>query len=175
VDARVGELTADELGRLRLLGTDEGVPTLAAALDVLHDVPVMVELKQPRLRAGRLEQRCAAVLADHAGPWCVASFNPASVRWFRRQFPSAVRVLTSGPLTDARLPGAVRTRLSQLRDLDAVAPHAVSYDLRGLPSPVTDVWREHGGLLVTWTAVGDDDLARARSVADNVIFEHALP
>jgi glycerophosphoryl diester phosphodiesterase len=171
----VRELTAAQLAGLRLAGTDEHVPTLAAALGVLRAVPVMVEIKQDRVRAGALEAAIAAVLDEHPGPVCVASFNPTSVRWFRRRRPAVVRVLTAGPLDGNGLPTPVRRRLASLRDLPRVAPAAVSYDLAGLPTAATDVWRERGGALVTWTVRTPADLARARELADNVIFEHVRP
>jgi hypothetical protein len=151
------------------------VPTLRDALRALRAVPVMVELKQARPRPGKLERAVAGVLDDHDGPWCVASFNPASLRWFRRERPGAVRVLTASPLLDGKLSALLLRRLAELRDLPSVVPHAVSYDLDALPTAATDRWREHGGLLVTWTAVGAAGLARARQLADNVIFEHVRP
>lgn len=175
IPSRVAALDAAQLAQVRLADGVVGVPTLAAALRVLRGAPVMVELKQSRPWAGRLEARVAAVLDDHAGPWCVASFNPGTLRWFRHRRPDAVRVLTAGPLTGVRMPAVVRARLARLHHLDEVAPHAVSYDLRALPTPETDRWRTDGGTLVTWTAVGDGEVALARTLADNVVFEHARP
>jgi hypothetical protein len=172
---RIGKVALEELAALPLVGSSETIPTLAAALDVLGTAPVMVEVKQAGLRAGALERAVAAVLARHPGPWCVAGFNPATTRWFRRHDPDAVRVLTAGALASSPLPAPVRRRLASLADLDAVAPHAVSYELEGLPTVVTDRWREAGGTLVTWTVEGDAELDRARSLADNLIFEGVRP
>lgn len=173
---RIGEVTLEQLRRHPLLGSHEVVPTLAESLAVLAETPTMVEVKSLRLTAGRAEEAIAGVLDDHHGPVCVASFNPAVGRWLRRHRPSVPRVLTSGPASSfGRLPGPVRARLAALRDLDGVAPAAVSYDLRGLPNEVTDRWREAGGVLVTWTVADDDALVRARRLADNVIFEHLRP
>ena len=172
---KVADLTVAELAAVQLGGTTEHVPTLAAALRILTDVPVMVELKQVNLRAGALEASVASLLDAHPGPWCVASFNPASVRWFRRNRPDAVRVLTAGPIDGAKLPGFLRRRLAELKGLAGVAPHAVSYDLKGLPNPACDLWRARGGALVTWTATDAAELARARQLADNVIFENVAP
>jgi glycerophosphoryl diester phosphodiesterase len=172
---RIRELTAAQLADLRLVGTDEHIPTLAEVLAVLRDVPVMVEVKQGRLRVGGLESATAAVLDDHPGPVCVASFNPASVRWFRTRRPAVVRVLTASPLDGNSLPAVVRRRLAALKDLATVAPAAVSYDLAGLPNPATDAWRELGGAIVTWTVRDAADLAKAHEVADNLIFENIRP
>lgn len=172
---RVADLQAAELARTRLHDTDHHVPTLRAALRVLTDVPVMVELKQPALRVGALERAVATILDDHPGPWCVAGFNPLSLRWFQRHRPHAVRLLTAGPLTHVPMPRVLRHRLAALADLSRVLPHAVSYDLEGLPNPACEAWREAGGALLAWTAVGTEEVARARRVADNVIFERATP
>ncbi len=172
---RVAQRTAAELAGERLLDTDHGVPSLGEALGVLGDTPVMVEVKSLRLGAGVLEPAVASVLDDHRGPWCVASFNPASVAWFARHRPDAVRVLTSGGLVGGGLPRPVARRLERLAVLDRVAPHAVSYPLAELPTEATDAWRDRGGAVVAWTATTDAELARAHEVADNVVFEHIRP
>ena len=172
---RIADLTVAELATVSLGGTREPVPTLAAALALLRNVPVMVELKQPSVRVGDLEAAVAPLLDVHPSPWCVASFNPGSLRWFRRHRPEAVRVLTAGPINGARLPKVLRRRLAELKDLPNVAPHAVSYDLDGLPNGPCDAWRSRGGVLIAWTADSRDTLARARELADNVIFEHVTP
>jgi glycerophosphoryl diester phosphodiesterase len=175
-DAKVGDLSASHLAGLRMRGTDEPVPTLPQALGAMRGrAPVMVEIKSMRMAAGRIEPVVAAVLDAYEGPVCVASFNPRTLQWFRRHRPSVPRVLTAGPLTGWPLPPAVRRRLSDLRDAAAVTPAAVSYELAGLPSPVTDAWRGAGGALVTWTVRNERQLERARRLADNVIFEHVRP
>jgi glycerophosphoryl diester phosphodiesterase len=174
-DARIGELTAAQLATLRLASSDEHVPTLAEVLRTMGDAPVMVELKQDRLRTGALEAATAAVLEVHPGPVCVAGFNPGSLRWFRKHRPDVVRVLTASPLDDTALPGVLRRRLAALKDLPSVVPAAISYDLAGLPNAATDAWRARGGVLVTWTVCDDASLVRARELADNVIFERVRP
>ncbi len=174
-NGRVNELTAAELGALGLDGTDIGIPTLTAALDVLSDVPVMVEVKQIRPRGGRLERTIAAMLGEHPGPCCVASFNPASMRWFRRHRPNLVRVLTASHRLEVRMPRVILRRLAELRDLPSVEPAAVSYELGGLPNPATERWRAAGGALLAWTVTTEDELQRARRLTDNVIFEGIRP
>lgn len=172
---RVGQVRAADLAAMPLTGSSETVPTLVAALAVLGHAPVMVEVKQAGLRAGALERAVAAILTGHAGPACVAGFNPATTRWFRRSAPQVLRVLTAGVLDGGPLPGPVRRRLAALADLDAVAPHAISYELAGLPTAETARWRDAGGTVVTWTVTSEDELRRAGTVADNVIFERVRP
>lgn len=177
---RVGDLDVAALHALPLLdaagaATTETVPTLTAALEAVGERPVMVEIKSRRLRAGRLEEQVAAALDAHPGPACVASFNPTTVRWFRRHRPDVIRVLTATADADPRLPAAVRRRLAELRDAATLEPHAVSYDLAGLPNAATTAWRAMGRPLITWTVRTEADLAKAEVEADNLIFENVRP
>ncbi len=175
VDRRIGEMTGDELQGFRLEETDEHIPRLPEALEALRDVPVMVELKSPRLRAGALERRVAALLDEHPGPVCVASFNPVALRWFRRNRPDLPRVLTATSESSSGLPAPLVRRLANLRDLRSVDPVAVSYDVKGLPQPAVDQWRDRGGAVVTWTVHDEATWETARRHADNIIFENIRP
>lgn len=172
---RVGHLDAHALAALRVGGSDEGVPTLAAALQVLVDVPVMVEVKNATAAATLLEPAVAAVLADHPGAACVASFNPRTLTWFREQAPDLPRVQTSGDLEHPDLPDSVAWSLRTLRWLRPVRPCAVAHQLSLVDDRAVQSYREAGGTVVTWTVTDADDLARARRWADNVVFEHLPP
>lgn len=82
------------LKTVKLGGTEETIPTLAQALDILcaAGVPVIVEVKPvSRLQRNAL---CAAVLTEldrRDGHFCIESFDPRIVRWFRRRAPELLR------------------------------------------------------------------------------------
>lgn len=172
---RVASLTPQELGEIGLVGTEHGVPTLAEALQVLTDVPVMVEVKSSRLRPGVLEREVARLVQGHPGPICVASFNPVVLRWFRRRHPDTIRVLTATSQGLTGFTAPLLRRLADLRDLPSVSPAAVSYDLKGLPHPAVDAWRRIGGTVIAWTVATEAAAEEAATVADNIIFEHIRP
>ena len=163
------------LAQVALAELPDEVPTLVAALGVLARVPVMVELKQERWRIGALERSVAGLLAVHPGPHCVASFHPASIAWFARNRPATVRVFTLSDQADAPMPALLRDRFATLRPLGPMRPHAVSFDVRGLPTAATRRWREEGGTLTTWTVRDAATLATAREHADGLIFEGLVP
>ena len=163
------------LGDVPLDAMPEHVPTLVASLDVLLTVPVMVEIKQEGLRVGALERAVAQVLDAHAGPHCIASFHPASVAWFARNRPATVRAFTLTDQDDAPMPAVLRDRFATLRPLGLLRPHALSFDVRGLPTAATVRWREEGGTLTTWTVRDEATLATARAHADGMIFEGVTP
>lgn len=171
----VSRMTAEELSLVRLGDTDEHVPTLAQALEVAGQAPVMVEIKNERARAGGLEAAAVTVMAAHddagGGPTCAASFNPWTLRWLRRRRPAVDRVLTAGPMDNATIPAGMKWTVRTLRLLARIEPVAVSYDVVGLDAPSVQEYREAGGTVVAWTVSTPELLATARRLADNVIFE----
>jgi hypothetical protein len=73
------------------------------------------------------------------------------------------------------MPRLVRDRLATLRPLGLLRPHALSFDVRSLPSETTARWRSDGGTLTTWTVHDEATLASARVHADGLIFEGVRP
>lgn len=151
------------------------VPTLAEVLDELGDAPVMVEVKNLQRGWGRIEPAVAAVLDDHTGRACVASFHPGSLRWFRRNRPAVIRAQTASARFDAQIPTVLGRALAWMLLNGRSLPHLLSYDLDGLDHSVVQRWRARGGVVVTWTVRTEEGLARARELADNVVFEHIDP
>lgn len=172
---RVEQTTMAELSGLRLLHTDERVPSLHEVLECVADrVPVVIELKT-RGPIGPLESAVLETIARHPGRYSVQSFNPWSMVWWRRRAPSVPRGMLSG---DTREYDVTRPEQFVLRVLGLaplVAPHYVGYELAALPHPAPSGLRGYGVPLLAWTIRTNDDLARARRVADNVIFEGIDP
>ena len=88
--------------RARVLGgTDERVPRFSDALDILAaaHVPVVVEVKaSPDRRRGELCRKVLGIIDAHTGNFCVESFDPFIVAWFRFHAPDLLR----GQLTAQR-------------------------------------------------------------------------
>lgn len=168
VDVRTSPLAAL---REHHLGDGTPVPTLAEALDVLGDAPVMVEVKNLTRGWGRIEPAVAEVLDDHRGRAYVASFHPGSLRWFRRNRPRVLRAQTASVRFDAQIPSVLGRALAWMLLNGRSLPHLLSYDVGGLEHPVVRSWRRRGGVVVAWTVRNDEDLRRAAAGADNVVFE----
>lgn len=165
------------LGEVRehQLADGTAVPTLAEVLAVLGDAPVMVEVKNLARGWGRIEPAVAAVLDDHDGRACVASFHPGTLRWFRLHRPEVIRAQSASPEFGPQVPAPVGRALAWLLLNGRSLPHLLSYDVTGLRHPVVRRWRARGGVVVAWTVRDEADLARAVAGADNIIFEHIDP
>jgi glycerophosphoryl diester phosphodiesterase len=178
-EGRLCDHTAAELGRLRLAGTDETIPTLAETLALVgHRAMVLIELKTPAGEVGALERRVHEVLIDHNGPTAVIGFNPYSHGWFAQHHPKILRGLDSYAYAD----DAARTLAPEQRrayaSLDHVAiakPHFLALGLDMLPSKRADALRRAGMPVVAWTVRSPEQWRSVRGHCDNMIFEGFVP
>lgn len=158
----VEERTADDLAALHLLGSDQRIPTLEQALDVIGgQALVLVELKTPPGQEGSLERRVADLLADYSGPAGVLSFNADALAWLRGHAPELPRGLNAS--TAEQLAAAKRAGAGFL---------SVSLDLA--PHPQVQAWRRTGKA-IAWTAHSVTGLMDALGWVDNAIFEGFQP
>ena len=177
-DARIRDLTFEELRR-HPLPDGSHVPEFCEVLALLQGrVPLLVEIKhyggaEPVARAA-LE-----ALRGYAGPWCVESFHPLAVRYFRRHAPHALRgqLVFGGASGEGGASAAVRFALRHLLVNFIGRPHFVAraYPYGRSPS----LWlmrRLFRPLMAAWTLRTPEALEAARrDGCDMPIFEGFLP
>ena len=90
---RVDSLTAEELSRLHLGGTEDGVPTFRQVLDLVDGrIPLLVEMKEDLGKYG-VAKKTAEMLREYKGEYIVESFNPLSLARFGTLMPEVAKGL----------------------------------------------------------------------------------
>ena len=90
-DVKLSSLTLDELKKYRLLGTEYTIPTFLEVLELVDGrVPLLVELKGESGNTA-LCPVAANLLDTYMGAYCVESFNPLLLRWFKKNRPDTAR------------------------------------------------------------------------------------
>ena len=170
---RLADRTAADLANLRLVGTDEPIPTLLETLAVIgHRAMVHVELKTPYGEVGPLEQRTHEVIIDHAGPVCVIGFNPYSHAWFAERYPGVLRGLDSYSYRRApHMAEAQRRSFAELEHIAIARPHFLALGLDMLPSERAAGLRAEGMPLIAWTVKAPEQWEPLKDSCDNLIFE----
>ncbi|MBQ7320925.1 MAG: glycerophosphodiester phosphodiesterase [Clostridia bacterium] len=90
---KLNEYTREELQQLRLSESEETVPTLDQVLETVGGrVPLLIELKGESAGGdGALCEKLAERLETYGGAYCVESFNPMILSWFKRNCPHIAR------------------------------------------------------------------------------------
>ena len=172
VDSRVEDMTWSELCKLRLAGTEYGIPLLSEALEVLGThCPVIIELKRgPRDR--EMCRKTYALMKRYGGRYCIESFDPGIVFWFRRHAPEILRgKLAYDPAEMVKDTSRLNAFLvGNLLTNFITRPHFISYGLGRKPLLVRFCERM-GAMKVAW--VSRDWASEKKN--DAVIFEYYRP
>ena len=172
VDARVDELDFAELQQLRLCGTEEKIPLLSEVLSCVRGRgPLIVELKNGK-RNRELCRKTYELLRCYNGEYCIESFNPFIVRWFKKHAPEVLRGQLASPKEDyaGQTKPAVGWLLSKTLFNFLCRPQFIAYKIGKKPFTVR-VAEFLGAIKVGWTShewLNEKD-------CDTVIFEFYKP
>ena len=171
------DCTLAELRQLRLAGTEETIPTFDEFLEAVDGkVPLVIEIKTDR----RITLLCEQVnerLSRYQGPYCIESFDPRAVRWYRKHRPDVIRgQLTFGLVKPSQMPKNLITRLlaSQIGNVlgrpDFMAcEHETDHSV---PLRLVRLFRPN---LAAWTVRSQSDMDRLKGRYEIQIFEKFMP
>ena len=135
VPGDVEEMTLAQLRELRLCGTEYGIPTLEEVLAaVAGRSPLIVELKRGS-RNGELCRRVYETMRAYPGAWCIESFDPRIVFWFRMHAPEVLRGQLSARYSSLKKSAgkASAFALSRLLTNCLARPHFIAYEIGRKP------------------------------------------
>lgn len=178
VDKRVDQLTYRQLQKYTLLDSDQRIPLLTEALAELQDAPLVCEFKSHG-KAGdtSLCEAAYAILEKHTGPWCMESFNPFMVGWFRKQQPQIIRGILSKRYVKAdNLPGWQRVFLGSLAANVFCRPDFIAFDHTSKDAFGFRLCRRlFHPLCVAWTVRSAETESTIKNHFDTIIFESYKP
>ncbi len=172
VEGRIEDMTWDELSKLRLLGTEYGIPLFSEVLFLIgKHCPMIVELKRGK-RNRELCEKTYELLKKFGGTYCVESFDPRIVCWFRKNAPEVLRGQLSRHPCDmgkdtAKLNSFI---VGNLLTNVLARPHFIAYGIGKKPLKVK-LCELLGAMKVAWTSHDPKN----EENNDAVIFEYYRP
>ena len=178
VDRRISDMTRAELSAVRLLGTGEAIPTLPQVLKLVRGrVPLMIEIKGERPNE-ELCRRLSALLDAYRGAFCIESFSPLIVGWFKSYRPGYARgqLVTKTKNHTRRGSRAIGFLLSHMLLNFISRPDFISVSERIRKRPVsficTRIFRVSG---FVWTVRTRESYTLCRSRGYMTVFENIRP
>lgn len=166
-----GSFTADELGRMKLQGTEQVPVRLGRLLDLVDGrVPVLIEIKSRRgYNVERTNHHVCNSLQAYSGPHAVMSFDPRVARWFRHNSPETPCGLVMREDEHGYTQKAWQRRLAYW----IAKPDFLAYHIAALPNPWVSRLRAKGLPILTWTVNSHETRETALACADALISEGA--
>ncbi len=177
VPGRISDFTYEELCRHRLYGSAEPIPRFQDVLKMIDGrVPLIVELKIPWQDIS-LCPAADRLLSEYHGSYCIESFNPLALIWYKKNRQAVIR----GQLAD-RLSAGTKYRGLLYRLLEnlllnwVTRPDFVAYNHRHARMLSRRLCRRlYGNTAVAWTIQSEEELERARDDFDLFIFDSFIP
>lgn len=178
INKKVHETTYDELSKLKLLNTNAVIPKFAEVLDLVKDkVPLIVEIKT----SPNIKNNCsiiASILDSYSGRFCVESFNPFILQWFKRHRPEVLRgQLSTNYFKDNVTQNMFSKFMLSYLLLNFISrPDFIAFNIKykNMLSLQINKWMLNTPLFV-WTVKSTKQLEEVMNYFDSFIFEQFIP
>ncbi|MDO4293197.1 MAG: glycerophosphodiester phosphodiesterase [Eubacteriales bacterium] len=176
VDRPVDSFTYEELQELPIYGSSQRIPLFAEVLKLVAGrVPLIVELKYKN--GSKICEKAQEILNGYTGVYCVESFHPQVLRWYRQNYPHICRGQLS--MNYQREDGSRGAQFFVMRHLLTnflTRPDFIAYDCRAMHAVSKTICRNLFGCpLVAWTVKCQAQLDACRKHFDYFIFEGFVP
>ncbi len=173
VDGTVEEKTLAELKELRLLNTNEKIPTLKECLEAVNGkTALLIEFKCSGKTCKRLYEEANKILEEYNGPYFVQSFYPPLIRLYKKYNKKVCR----GQLSSAYKGEEIEKRLLGLLLFNFLSrPDFVSYEHKYADSFSLKFNKLLGAFPVCWTLKTKEELEKAKENFKTYIFEDFKP
>ena len=172
VDGLIDNFTLKEIKKLKLNNSNESIPTLKELLELVKGkVPILIEIKGIT-RGGRLEGATYNLLKNYDGEYAIQSFNPFSVRWFKKNAKEVCRGQLSCCFENQRMSKLRKFILKHMLLNSLSKPQFIAYkggDLLQKNKRITKL------PILAWTVANQEEYNKLKPICDNIIFEGFVP
>jgi glycerophosphoryl diester phosphodiesterase len=178
VDKKVRDLTFAELQNLTLYQSNERIPSLQAVLDMVNgQVPLIIEFKV-EIHDTSVCTIAAPMLDRYNGLYCIESFNPLVLFWYKKRRPEIMRgQLASNLIKDKEVGSALLYFILQNMMLNFITkPDFISYNYIHRNMISFKLCRRLYRIpAFAWTIKSQEGLNESRNSFDYFIFDHFIP
>ncbi|MCR5719322.1 MAG: glycerophosphodiester phosphodiesterase [Lachnospiraceae bacterium] len=177
VDRKVNEYYYSDLKRFKLARSTETIPTFEEVLNEVDGrVPLIVEFKGETTDIS-LCPIADNILRNYYGMYCMESFNPLMVKWYKDKHPGVMRgQLSDNFMKEGMKHNIVNIALKNLLFNVFSKPDFIAYNKKYPNTLSKRLCRNLYGIrAAAWTIKSEEELAEARKDYDMFIFDSFIP
>lgn len=177
VEGKVRDYTYQELQQFTLCQSNERIPLLADILKMVDGrVPLIIEIKIHE-KASVVCEKADALIREYKGMYCIESFHPFAVKWYKEHRPEVIRgQLSANFKKDGKEEDGGMFLVHYLLTNFLCRPDFIAFDHRHKNS-ISRLVNKYlfGALSVAWTIRSKEELTQAKKDFDLFIFEGFRP
>lgn len=171
VDGNIWDYTLEELQKMKLADSNETIPTLEQVLQAVRGrVPLIIEYKMDRMDT-KVCERGNAILEKYEGLYCIESFHPLAVKWYRDHRPDVIRGQLSQDFSKTSRRGVQYWFLTHLLLNFLSRPDFIAYNHKHAHQLSRRLCAMLGALSVAWTIKNREQYEESKTDFDLFIFE----
>ena len=173
VSGNIWDYTAEELQQMKLMGTEQTIPTLEEVLAVIDGrTPLLVEYKMDVVDTVVCE-KTHELLQNYEGDYCIQAFHPLVLIWYRRNAPEVGRgQLSQNFWNDEKYAGKpLYLLLTYMVENVATRPDFVSYKVSDQSNLSYQLCKLMGAKTAGWTIKSVQDYEQVAGSLDMVIAD----
>lgn len=177
VDGNVWEYTLEELQQMKLASSNETIPTFTDALaTIAGKTPIIVEYKLDRVQTEVCElanELLTQYERDYQGVYCIESFHPKAVIWYKKNRPDIVRGQLSMEFwkDEKQKDKKYLILLAFLVSNVVSRPDFIAYQHTDYKNLSRRLCRLLGALSVAWTIKSQEQYEKVKEQFDLFIFD----
>ncbi len=167
---KVSEISEEDLAKI-------GVPSLKSVLELVSgEVPLVIELKGNKSDK-ILCEKTAELLDKYDGKYCIESFNPLHLKWFRKNRPNIIRgQLSTRFKKNSEAGGLIINFMLRHLLLNFISrPDFIAYEHIYADSFSLRLCALFGAEMFCWTPRNIDEANKAKKRFKTFIFENFEP
>lgn len=176
VEGKVWEYTLEELKEFRLLNSDEQIPTFDEFLEVVDGkVPFILEFKLDRAQTV-VCQLANERLKTYNGIYCIESFHPLALLWYRKNRPDVLRgQLCEEFFRKENYKGNILFMLLSFMPFNFLTrPDFIAYNHYDASNISRRTCKALGGLSVAYTIKSTEEYEKSKDKFDLFIFDSCI-
>ena len=177
VEGYVWDYTLEELQQFRLANSEQTIPTFEEVLNVVGGkTPLIVEYKMDR----PLTKVCVLgdeLLQNYSGAYCIESFHPFALMWYKKHRPEVLRGQLSGKLskeTSDKKKKVIYSLVSYLLTNVLTRPDFIAYDHWYVNNISRRVCKALGALSIAYTVKSEERYEEVKNDFDLFIFDSCI-
>ena len=165
-------MTLSEIKKLKLLGTENKIPTFEdVLLQVAGKVPILIEVK-PNSKYKELMKKLINLLEKYNGKYSIQSFDPRIVYWLKKNTPHISRGQISSKNIREVKSRILKILLGKMVFNIITKPNFISYQYLSINKKFYKKQKNKGREVIAWTLKNKEDYEKIRDNCDMVIFEN---
>jgi len=159
-DKNLKDLTYNEIKLLKLLSTNQSIPTLKEILNLVNGKVILdIEIKDYN-KINLICKKLVEVLNDYNYPFIVKSFNPKIVKWFKKNKKEYIRGLLIKDSLYNKFIGRIIIKCCKPNFLSVSKKYINNFGLKKYINEYP---------ILVWTILNKEEIDKYKNLANNYI------